>query len=191
MIGCGDALCLSGRHQPGDPIKNFGKKSLSQRKVLSNMSNKILVLILGVLMVLMIGMGSGLFLMWNKLSAIDLQADAEDVEEPVQEENIEHPLGPIFTLDTFIVNLADQGGKRYLRVTMDLELTNAELNTELEKRLPQVRDSILMILPSKRFDEISSVEGKIALRNQILESLNGFLTQGKITQIYFNEFVVQ
>jgi flagellar FliL protein len=48
-----------------------------------------------------------------------------------------------------------------------------------------------MILPSKRFDDISSVEGKIALRDEILEKLNSLLKQGKITNIYFKEFVVQ
>jgi flagellar FliL protein len=74
---------------------------------------------------------------------------------------------------------------------MDLELGSPGLEAEVTKRLPQVRDSILMILPSKRFDDISSVEGKIALRDEILEKLNGLLTLGKITNIYFKEFVVQ
>jgi flagellar FliL protein len=74
---------------------------------------------------------------------------------------------------------------------MDLELGNPKLEKELDKRLPQVRDSLLMILPSKRFEDISTVQGKMALRNELLETLNGFLAQGKITNIYFKEFVVQ
>jgi flagellar FliL protein len=155
------------------------------------MSNKILVLLIGVLMVLMMGMGGGLFLMWNKLSTISLQANANTGTQPSQSAVVKHSLGPIYTLDTFIVNLADKGGKRYLRVTIDLELQNSEMQAELVKRLPQVRDSILMILPSKRFDDISSMDGKVALRDEILNTLNGFLTQGKITKIYFKEFVVQ
>jgi flagellar FliL protein len=48
-----------------------------------------------------------------------------------------------------------------------------------------------MILPSKQFSDISSIEGKIALRDEIMGSINDFLTQGKITNIYFKEFVVQ
>ena len=89
------------------------------------------------------------------------------------------------------MNLADKGGNRYLRVTMDLELGNSDLETEITKRLPQVRDSILMILPTKRFEDISTVQGKTALRDEMLATLNGYLTQGKITNIYFKEFVVQ
>jgi flagellar FliL protein len=155
------------------------------------MSNKIVFLLIGVLLVMMLGLGGGLFMMWNKLSALNTQSVANASGNPDLEEVIDHPLGPIFSLDTFIVNLADQGGNRYLRVTMDLELGNPELETEINKRMPQVRDSILMILPSKRFEDISTVQGKIALRDQILETINGFLAQGKITSIYFKEFVVQ
>jgi len=158
------------------------------------MSNKILILLIGFLMVLMLGLGGGLFLMWNKLSTINVQANADaagEPDEPDQEAILEQPLGTIYALDTFIVNLADTGGNRYLRITMDLELGIPELESELDKRLPQVRDSILMILPSKRFEDISPVEGKIALRDEILKTLNGFLIQGEITTIYFKEFVVQ
>jgi flagellar FliL protein len=143
-------------------------------------------------MVLMLGMGGGLYLMWNKLSDIEIQANnANAGTQPGSGGSIEQPLGPIHALDTFIVNLADKGGKRYLRITMDLELGNPELETEIVKRMPQVRDSVLMILPSKQFSDISSVEGKIALRDEIMETLNNFLIQGKITNIYFKEFVVQ
>ncbi len=142
-------------------------------------------------MVLMLGMGGGLFLMWNKLSAISLQTNANGGVQPGKGGTAERPLGPIYALDTFIVNLADKGGKRYLRVAIDLELGNSEMKDEIVKRLPQVRDSILMILPSKRFDDISSADGKIALRDEILETLNGFLTRGQISKIYFKEFVVQ
>ena len=155
------------------------------------MSNKILVLLIGVVMVLMLGLGGGLFMMWNKLSAMNTPSVANAGQEPETENSTEHPLGPIFSLDTFIVNLADNGGNRYLRVTMDLELGNSELEAEIDKRLPQVRDSILMILPTKRFEDISTVQGKIALRDYILATINGYLVQGKIAKIYFKEFVVQ
>ena len=155
------------------------------------MSNKILVLLIGVMMMLMLGLGGGLFMMWNQLSALNAQSVADAGEQTDEVVSLEQPLGPIFSLDTFIVNLADKGGTRYLRVTMDLELGNSDLEDELYKRLPQVRDSLLMILPNKRFEDISTVQGKTALRDEMLEALNGYLGQGKITNIYFKEFVVQ
>ena len=128
-------------------------------------------------------------MMWNKLSAMETQAmSPSDQEASVP---VEELLGPIYPLDTFIVNLADKGGKRYLRITIDLELDGKELESEITKRLPQVRDSILTILPTKRFEDISSAKGKTALRDQMLERINGMLARGQITNIYFKEFVVQ
>jgi flagellar protein FliL len=159
------------------------------------MSNKLLIILIGVIMVLMLGLGGGLFMMWNKLSAMETQAksETEDGDEVDQDPPVpvEELLGPIFPLDTFIVNLADKGGKRYLRISIDLELDSEELESEVEKRLPQVRDSILTILPSKRFEDISSTKGKTELRDQMLERINGLLARGQITNIYFKEFVVQ
>ena len=152
-------------------------------------------MLIGVVMVLMLGLGGGLFMMWNKLSAMEtrVQSTAEDAEQGDQDSSVpvEKLLGPIFSLETFIVNLADEGGKRYLRMTIDLELDSEELEGEVKKRLPQVRDSVLTILPTKRFDDISSAKGKTALRDQMLERINGLLTRGKVTNIYFKEFVVQ
>ena len=62
---------------------------------------------------------------------------------------------------------------------------------ELDKRLPQLRDAILMILPTKQYADISSTAGKIALRDEIMARLNSYLKKGQITTIYFTEFVVQ
>ena len=159
------------------------------------MSNKILIILIGVVMVLMLGLGGGLFVMWNKLSAMETRSSstAEDAEQGDQDSSVpvDKLLGPIFSLDTFIVNLADKGGKRYLRMTIDLELDSGALGSEVNKRLPQVRDSILTILPTKRFDDISSAKGKTALRDQMLERINGLLARGRVTNIYFKEFVVQ
>jgi flagellar FliL protein len=108
-----------------------------------------------------------------------------DVEEDTND------LGPLFNLDTMIVNLAGHGGKRYLRVTMALEIDDPEAVTAFENRLPQVRDAILMILPTKKYEDVSSTEGKIALRTEIMEKINSLMTKGQVKNIYFTEFVVQ
>ena len=59
------------------------------------MSNKILVLLIGVLMVLMLGLGGGLFMMWNKLSDLNAQSHANASEKAGGDGALEHPVGPI------------------------------------------------------------------------------------------------
>ena len=96
-----------------------------------------------------------------------------------------------YPLDSFIVNLADPGGRRYLNIKIVLELSDKELIDHLKIQVPQIRDRILMILPTKTFKDIQSVEGKNSLRTEIIGELNSLLQEGKITSLYFQEFVVQ
>ncbi len=100
-------------------------------------------------------------------------------------------IGPIYPLDTFIVNLADAQGKKYLKVKLEFELDNPIVPGEIDQRLPQFRDTILTVLSSKTFEDIRQLEGKYQLRAEIMTMLNRFLTSGKITNVYFTEFIVQ
>jgi flagellar FliL protein len=153
------------------------------------MSNKVMFLVIAVMLVVTIGLAAGFFMMWGKLSEINSQA-APTANIDINQGQIGQ-LGPLFPLETFIVNLADEERNRYLRITMDLELVASTDSEKLNQRLPQVRDRILMILPSKRFDEIASVEGKTALRDEIINKLNSLFPKTVITNIFFTEFVVQ
>ena len=152
------------------------------------MSKTVLVIIISVAVLFMGMVGAGFFILWNKISQVP-QDSGKVAEMPVEEE--ENAIGPLYSLDTMIVNLADHGGKRYLRVTMALELSDPESVATIESRLPQVRDAVLMILPTKTYDDVSTTDGKITLRNQVMEKINSLMTKGRVTNIYFTEFVVQ
>lgn len=149
------------------------------------MQNKLIFLVVTVLLVLTIGLAAGFFMMWSKISTLNTPGN------PATATQGQATLGALFSLDTFIVNLADQERSRYLRVTMDLELEAAADVGKLNERLPQIRDRILMILPSKRFADIASMEGKTALRDEIINKINGLFPENVITNIFFTEFVVQ
>ena len=153
------------------------------------MSKKVLIIIIIAGLFFLASMGGVFFLLWNKLASLESQ-NKEVVEEASEQEQTDS-IGTIYSVDTFIANLASSNGKRYLRVTMGLDYNENELAEELDGRLPQIRDSILMILTTKRFEEVDNIDGKIALRNEIIEKLNSFLQKGSINNIYFTEFVIQ
>jgi len=152
------------------------------------MSKKVLIIIIAVVVLFMGMVGAGFFILWNKISQIPVDP-SKVAEMPVEEE--ENVIGPLYSLDTMIVNLAGHGSKRYLRVTMALELSDPESVDTIESRLPQIRDAVLMILPTKTYDDVSTTDGKIALRNQVMEKINTLMTKGRVNNIYFTEFVVQ
>jgi flagellar FliL protein len=159
------------------------------------MSKNVLIIIIAAFVLIMGMMGGGFFLMWKQMSTtmaqVNQQNGAEDPEAEEQEQEEEVTVGPMYKMDTMIVNLADRGGKRYLRVTMQFELSTPDVTEEIEMRLPQIRDTILMILPAKQYADISTTQGKVTLREELMAQLNGYLKKGAINTIYFTEFVVQ
>ena len=48
---------------------------------------------------------------------------------------------------------------------------------------------IIIIISSKTYAEISSREGKDALREEIKNQVNLFLTKGQIVNVFFTEFI--
>ena len=98
-------------------------------------------------------------------------------------------VGKVVPLETFIVNLAGSKGRKVAKVNMELELKGSGVAEEIEKRKAQIRDYIIIILSSKTYEEISTKEGKNNLRAEIKDTINSYLTQGKITNVFFTEFI--
>ncbi|MFW6146911.1 MAG: flagellar basal body-associated FliL family protein [Thermodesulfobacteriota bacterium] len=98
-----------------------------------------------------------------------------------------------FPLKSFIVNLKDKSGlgKRYLKVTMVLELEGQGSEQVVEQRKPELKDTILLLLSSQFFDDISTVEGKLELKQALVSRINQALGNSLVRKIYFTEFVVQ
>jgi len=99
-------------------------------------------------------------------------------------------IGKLVPLETFLVNVSGSRGRKLVKINMELEVTNAEVQEEVEKIKPKIRDYIIIIASSKTFSEISTKEGKDALREEIKNQINLFLTKGQITKVYFTEFIL-
>lgn len=100
--------------------------------------------------------------------------------------------GPKYALETFNVNLADQESRRFLKATITLELDAPKLAKELEKRKAQVRDIIIALLREKKASELKDGNTAVQqLKEEIKSRLNAVLTSGKVTAVYFTEFIVQ
>lgn len=94
-------------------------------------------------------------------------------------------------LDPFIVNLADTQGQRYLKAVIQLETESPAVDHEINAKIPQIRDEVLMILSNKTYDDVASVAGKRMLKREITQAINKYLVEGRVLNVYFTEFVVQ
>ncbi|BBA68962.1 flagellar basal body-associated protein FliL [Geobacter sulfurreducens] len=96
-----------------------------------------------------------------------------------------------FALEPFIVNIYDGQELRYLRVKVEFETATPDAKTEIESRQAPLRDAILVLLTTKTLQDIQDLQGKNQLRDEILVAANKILPPGKVTKVYFTDFVVQ
>lgn len=99
--------------------------------------------------------------------------------------------GLIFETEPFIVNLADAPDIRYLKLTVKLEVQNETVLASLSGRVPQLRDTILVLLSSKDAASIRTPQGKFQLRDEITQRINALLPKPGVKTVYFTDFVVQ
>jgi flagellar FliL protein len=157
------------------------------------MNKKTVIIIAAGLLFLVGALGAGFYLIWNKISTLENQAQATvEGEEPATGgEAVATQVGPVLDLSTFIVNLSDEDLQRFLKTSIAVEMDSEDGLEEANRRMPQIKDHIVTLLPTKTSKEILSAEGKNVLRTQLMEGLNGLLSTGRITALYFTDFVIQ
>lgn len=100
----------------------------------------------------------------------------------------------IVTFEPFLVNLADSGTNRFLRLTLRL-LVEGEAHAleiqEDEVAKAKVRSAILELLTMQQSETLTSREGKVALKKAIADSAKKALGGTKVVDVLFTEFVVQ
>ncbi len=140
---------------------------------------------------------AGLIFLLNQgnLEAQEEVAEEEKVEEkssseePKSVKKVKKDL--MFHLDPFIVNLAKSGGNRFLKMTVSLEMSSPKVRLGLKKNIQKITDSILLLLSTKTFKDVYSVQGKFTLKGEITTRVNQFLTEGQVKGAYFTEFIIQ
>ena len=133
----------------------------------SSGSNKLLLIVIIVLLlVLLIVGGAVAYFLLNSDEAQDNPQEHQKIEKKKKVSDMTE-IGPIYPLDQFIVNLVSTNANRYLKCKIDLELDAPELQQEVDKKLPAVRDLIIRILSSKTVEEIQTAKGKEKLKEEI------------------------
>ena len=115
---------------------------------------------------------------------------AGDPTEELVEEALE--AGEIVGLEEIIVTLdTDPRNPRYLRINVSLEIRSGDAATRAASRIPQLRDIVIMALSLKSVDDLSTPEGKRALRDEIFRDVSAQLPEGSLMNVFFSDLVVQ
>lgn len=111
-------------------------------------------------------------------------------QEPAKIEKNER--GQIHLIKDILVNPAGTNGTRYLSASIGLETSDfGEETDRFEELTPVIRDILLAILSSKTLEELSSIDGKERLRDEILVEVNKAIKPDSVRRVYFIDYVLQ
>ena len=151
---------------------------------------KLIIIIVAVVLLLVIAIVAFLF-----LAGGEEEAEEEEIVEVTSE--AEPLAAPIFLpLDSYIVNLKD--GRRYLKTTIQLMLSEEMANAYLTTRLVEIKDIVLTELQNLSVEEVKQAESREALRQRLISAISQVFPSKPewedpepIKKVLFEEFVLQ
>lgn len=185
---------------------------------LDNNLKLVLINILAFVLIGVLFIGVNYFVQENLLNKklADISAEQNPDEDVVAEEE-EVQKGIIVDLGDFILNLADQTQKKYLKVNVALELTRIPtdydfskppekksghgsddddpmkmIELEMAQYKPAIRDAVISNFSSKTADEVMTAAGKELVKEQITEDVNAiFAGEREVIRVSFGQFIIQ
>ena len=143
------------------------------------------ILLTVVLVVVAGGGGAGAYWYFNRPAQTE-EAKAPEPEAP--------PPPGMVEMEPFVVNLADPGGQRFVRVSMRLLTWNEEQAAEIKEDAvakTKLRSALLDLLSMQTADVLVTPEGKAALKKAVAERAAHSVHELKVTDVLFVEFIVQ
>lgn len=97
--------------------------------------------------------------------------------------------------EPFVVDFMVNGKQRYLQLEMTIKSKDQAQIDAVKVHMPLIRNSLVLLLSSQSFDALQTMDGKAALKQAALDSINGILQQetgsGGIDGVLFTNFVMQ
>lgn len=123
------------------------------------------------------------------------QAPVNNVINPQQTNNGVYPQQVVvssktYSLDEFLVNLADEDGKRFLKAKVYIGYEEKKLDKELETKKPILRDTVISVLRSKKAADINP-KNVDKIKAEIINRISPMLEKGRINSVYFDDLIVQ
>jgi flagellar basal body-associated protein FliL len=147
--------------------------------------------ILGAVAVFLIGGGIG-WAVTLLTAASDPASDASEAADASEDEEkgSKDVLTEMTNLGSFTVNLRDSSGGRVLQMEIQVE-SDSEMAESIEGRMPQLRDSVILLASDYSYTELEGIDGKFRLKDDIHARVNAVLEPIQVRRVYFTEFVVQ
>ena len=153
--------------------------------------NKMLIPLVAAALALVIIIAIGSYFLIGKKQPPPEEKKQPAQSVPVPDLSQKPDIGPMVEVKEFIVNIISQDGNHYVKSSLSIELSSPSAQAEVNQRMPQIRDAILMLVGNKTYEELQDLQGKRQLKAEMISKINTFLRTGRVNNIYFTDFVVQ
>ena len=169
---------------------NDTNKPDTPEKAAGGGKKKLIFIVAAVLVLLLAGGAAWYFLVYKK-AEVAKQAEASKAAAIAKTVTEEAHIGPMVEIKEFVVNIISQDVAHYVKASMSLELDRETTLDEANKRMPQIRDAILLLIGNKTYEELQDIQGKNQIKAEVKSRINSFLKTGKVNNVYLTDFVVQ
>lgn len=97
-----------------------------------------------------------------------------------------------------VVTFEDRSAVRFLQLTLEVMARNQEAIDAVQAHMPVIRNNFLLLMGGRTLADLTSREGKEALRAEALAEVQrvlaenaGISDKGTVEELYFTSFVVQ
>ena len=180
--------------------ENKKEEENQPKQVKKTGKNSLLALLLFLNMIVVLGIGFMQYSIFKKQSEeislkdiieSDIRNPAGSIENETLDGMAKKEEGILFPLESFTANLAQgDGARRFVRMVAVLKFSTDSSEEEFQARIPQIRDTVINTLNSKRPEDILKVEGKTFLKEEIKSSINSFLIDGRVLDVFYVSFQV-
>ncbi|MGC8790784.1 MAG: flagellar basal body-associated FliL family protein [Desulfurella sp.] len=149
--------------------------------------------ILIIVVVLIVGGALAFFFLkkGSSNSPKNTQTQSSSSESVLSDKNVH-----IKNIPSMIINLADQSGDRYLKISLALVMNGKEKTKSGESSGDTLEDAaiknaIITVISTKTSDTLLTLSGKEELKKQLIKAINNALGEDAVKDIYFTDFIIQ
>lgn len=90
-----------------------------------------------------------------------------------------------------VVNLADGSGRRFIRLSVSVEVSSAEGETAVKENVPKIIDAFQLYLRSQSLESFNSVASLMQVRRDLLARLNRLDPRIDAKAVLFQDLIIQ
>lgn len=136
-----------------------------------------------------IGVSSAWLFLYGQTGVTGIASGVAALLAPVDKEADNPP--DVVEVGDFVMNIISEYEPRYARLSLALALDQPATREEVNKRMAQIRDTVILLINNKTFEELQDQQGKLQVKAELKNAINTLLTSGQVNEVYLTDFVVQ